>query len=64
MFLGLYLEALDEELVTLHSSTSTQKPASTLMVEELEEDIQSGKGQTEVGERDVTVRQFIFLSLL
>ena len=55
MFLGLYLEALDEELVTLRSSTSTHKLASTLKVEEIEEETQSGEGQTEMIERDYTV---------
>ena len=60
MFLGLYLEALDEELVTLQSSTSTHKLASTLKVEEIEEETQSGEGQTEVGEQNDTVGQFFF----
>jgi hypothetical protein len=53
VFLGLYLEALDEELVTLQSSISTRKPASTLKVEELEEETQSGEGQ--MRERDYSV---------
>ena len=59
MFLDLYLEALDEELFTLPSSRSigTHEPASTLGVEELGENPQSTEGQTEVGERDNTVRQ-------
>ncbi|KAF8471374.1 hypothetical protein DFH94DRAFT_674372 [Russula ochroleuca] len=52
VFLGLYLDALDEELVALRSSFSTHKPASTLKVEGPEEETQSGDGQTEVGERD------------
>lgn len=63
MFLGLYLDALDEELVALRSSFSTHKPASTLKVEGPEEETQSGDGQTEVGERDYMVRQFFFFSL-
>lgn len=62
MFLGLYLEALDEELVALHTSAGTRKPVPTLEVKELEEETQSGGGQTEMGERDYTVRQFCFLS--
>ena len=59
MFLGLYLEALEEELSTLPSSRSigTHEPALALGVEELEEKAQSAEGQTEVGERDYTVRQ-------
>jgi hypothetical protein len=57
VFLGLYLEALDEELVTLQSSISKHKPASTPKVDELEEETRSDKGQTEVEERDCTVRQ-------
>ena len=59
MLLGLYLEALDEELFTLPSSRSigTHEPASALGVEELEEKGQSAEGQMEVGERDYTVRQ-------
>ena len=36
------------------------KYASTLKVEELEEETRSGEGQTEVGERDCTVRQIFF----
>jgi hypothetical protein len=59
-FLGLYLKALDEELVALHTFMSTHKPASTLKVEELEEVTQSPR-LSEVGERDYTVRQFFFL---
>lgn len=59
-FLGLYLEALDEELVTLQTSMSTLKPASTSKVEELKEETDQGSGQTEVGERNYTVRQFCF----
>jgi hypothetical protein len=55
VFLGLYLEALDEELVALRSSISTDKPTSTLKVEEFQEETQSGEDQTEVGERDYTV---------
>jgi hypothetical protein len=45
-FLGLYLDALDEELVELRN-ISTHKPASTSSVED---------GQPEVGKRDYTVR--------
>ena len=64
MFLSLYLELFNEELVTMHSSISKPKPASTLNVEELEEETQSREGQAEVGEQDYTVRQFRFLSVL
>jgi len=62
VFLGLCLDALDEELVTLRSSISTPKLASTLKIEGLEEEApsQSGEGQTEVRERDYSVRQFFF----
>ena len=60
MFLSLYLEALDEELVTLRSSISKRTRASTPKVDELEEEIQSAEGQTEVEKRDCTVRQFLY----
>ena len=56
MFLGLYLEALDKELVTLRSSIGTHRRATILKVEELEEEGQSGESQTEVRERDYMVR--------
>ena len=59
MVLGLYLEALDEELVTLRASINTHKLTSTMEVEELKEEPLSG---TEVVERD-SVRQFLFPSL-
>ncbi|KAF8471454.1 hypothetical protein DFH94DRAFT_674474 [Russula ochroleuca] len=49
VFLGLYLEALDEELVTLQSSIGKHKPSSAPKVDELEE------------ERDCTVRQLLYL---
>ena len=58
MFLSIYLEALDEELVTLRSSIGTHRPASTLKAEELKEGSQSGESQTEMRERDYTVRRF------
>ena len=60
MLLDLYLEALDEELVALQSSIGTHRPTSILKVEGLEEETQSGEGQTEVGGQDDTVRQFFF----
>ena len=63
MFLSLYLDALDEELVALRSSFNTHIPASTLKGEGLEEENQLGKGQIEVGERGCTVRQLFFLFL-
>jgi hypothetical protein len=56
VFLQIYLEALDEELVTLQSSIGTHKLAPTLKVKEVEEETQSGEGQTEKGEREYTVR--------
>lgn len=56
MFLSLYLKALDEELVALHTYMGTHKLAFTLDVEEHEEETQSPR-PTEVGERDCTVRQ-------
>jgi hypothetical protein len=55
VFLELYLEALDEELVALQSSISKHEPGSTLKAGELEE-TESGEGQTEMGGRDYTVR--------
>jgi hypothetical protein len=57
--LGLYLEALDEELVVLHPYMST---ASVPGVKELEEEAQSTEGKSEVGVRDYTVRHIHFLS--
>ena len=59
-FLGLYLDALDEELAEIHTYISTHNPASTA---ELEEEAQSAEGQTGVGRRDYTVRQLFFLFL-
>ena len=65
-FLGLYLKALDEELVALHTSLSRQKPVSTqaLKIEGLEEleETRSGEGHTAsgVGERDYTVHRVPF----
>ena len=56
-FLGLYLDALDEELVNLHAYVSTHKSASTPGVEDLEDEAQSAGGQTEVGNQGYTVRQ-------
>lgn len=65
MFLGLYLEALDEELVTLHSSISTHKPAftSTPKADKLKEETQLGEGPTEVREVGYMVRQYVLLFL-
>jgi hypothetical protein len=55
-FLDLYLEALDEELVTPRTYTSTHKSASAPGVEEREDETQSAEGQTEVRRREYTVR--------
>jgi hypothetical protein len=61
-FLGLYLDALDEELVKLNAYISTHKPAlAPRSVEELKEEAQSAEDQTEVGKRDYTVRQLFDL---
>ena len=62
-FLGLYLDALDEELVNLHTFIGAHKPALASSVKELGEEVQSAEGHTEVGERDYTVGSFFFLSL-
>ena len=59
-FLALYLDALDEELAQLHRYTSAHKPASAPGVGEVKEEVQSAEGQTEVGERENTVRQLSF----
>jgi hypothetical protein len=61
VLLVLYLEALDEELVTLRSSINTHKLTSTMKVEELKEETLSGKGHTEIVERYYAVRQILFL---
>lgn len=52
-FLDLYLDAIDEELVELHT-----------LISACEEEARSAEGQTEVGKRDYTVRRVLFLSLL
>lgn len=52
-FLDLYLDALDEELVELHT-----------LISACEEGARSAEGQTEVGKRDYTVRRVLFLSVL
>ena len=62
-FLGLYLDALDEELIELRTYIGTHKPPSASGVEGLDEEVQSTQGQTAVGKRDHTVRQLSFLSL-
>ena len=50
-FLGLYLDALDTELVELHTYISTHKPALVPSVDEIEGEIQSAWDKTEVGQR-------------
>lgn len=60
-FLGLYLDALEEELVELHTYISMRKPASAPNVEELKKGALSAKVQTEVRKRDDTVRRLFFL---
>ena len=62
-FLGLYIDALDEELVGLRNYIGTLKPVSASSVEELEEGVQPAEGQTEVGKRNYTVRRLFFLFL-
>ena len=59
-FLCLYLDALHEELVEPKTYISAYKPASTPSATNLEGEAQSAKGQTEVGKRNYTVRQFFF----
>jgi hypothetical protein len=59
-FLGLYLDALDKELVEQHTYIGMNNPASTQSVEK---EAQSAEVQTEVGKRDYSVRQFFFLFL-
>ena len=55
-FLGLYLDALNEELVQPHAYTSTHEPASAPGVGQVEEEAESAEGQTEMGEPEYTVR--------
>ena len=62
-FLGLYLDALDEELIELRTYIGTDEPPSASGVEGLEEEVQSTQGLTVVGKRDHTVRQLSFLFL-
>ena len=56
-FLGLYLDALENELDELHTYIGAQKPTSALSVEELEKEAQSVEDQTEAGKRDHAVYQ-------
>ncbi|KAH9989190.1 hypothetical protein BJV77DRAFT_1018239 [Russula vinacea] len=58
-FLCLYLDALDEELVELHTYISKQKPSSVRSVEEVGGEAQSAEGQTEAGERDYTASSVV-----
>ena len=53
-FLGLYLDALEEELGELHTYIVPS-------VKKLEKGTLSSEGQTEVGKRDDTVRRLFFL---
>ena len=64
-FLDLYLEALNEELVTPRTYTSTHKlkSASAPGVEGREDETQSAEGQTDGRRREYTVRQSFILSL-
>ena len=55
-FLDLYLEALDEELVTPRTYTSTHKSASAPGAEERVDETQAAEGQTEARRREHTVR--------
>ena len=64
-FLGLYLDALDRELIELQIYISTHEPASVPNVEEFEGEVAEAKSaerQTEVERQDHTVRQLIFPS--
>ena len=56
VFLGVFLDTLDEELAKLYTYISTHKPASAPSVDELEEETRSAVGKTEVGKRDYMVR--------
>ena len=62
-FLGLFLDALDRELVELQTYIRTHKQASVPNVEGEVAEAKSAEGQTEVGKRDYTVRQLFFPSL-
>ena len=62
--LGLYLDALDEELGELDSYISPQKRTSAPSIEVLEGEAQSTEGVAEVGKRDHTVRRLCFFSEL
>ena len=61
--LGLYLDALDEELGELDSYISAHKPTSASSLEEVEGEAQSSEGEAEVGKRDHTVRPICFSPL-
>ena len=60
-FWGLYLDALDEELVELPTYISTHKSTSIPSAEGLREEAQSAEGQTALGKRDSTVCQLSFV---
>ncbi|KAI0278303.1 hypothetical protein BGY98DRAFT_1176673 [Russula aff. rugulosa BPL654] len=52
-YLGVYLDALEEELLALLASSSAHKPTFAAPgIEERKEGSQSGEGQTGVGKRD------------
>ena len=62
-FLGLFLDALDRELVELQTYIRTHKPASVPNIEGFKGEVaeaKSAEGQIEVGKRDYTVRQLLF----
>ncbi len=59
MFFGAYLDALDDELLTLLTSISTDRPATAAFkAEEVNEGFQSHEGhlQAKVGKWDYIVR--------
>jgi hypothetical protein len=60
VFLGLFLAALDEELIALYTCIGMHKRVPAPSVEELDEEARSAEGQTKMGEPDHTVRQLFF----
>jgi hypothetical protein len=57
-FLGLYLDALDEELLKLRINIVMRQPIPAPSREKLDEEALSGEGQTEVRKRESELRDY------
>ena len=63
-FLGLYLNAIDEELTELQTCIITHNPASAPRAEEFEGGAKFAEGPIEVKKRDDTVGKLLFLCIV